>query len=118
MLLSVFFKKKIELIREARPDIAISTDIIVGFPGETEEDFNNTLKFCEKIGFSKIHVFPYSDRNGTVASKMKDKIPGNIKKERVHRLIELSNKLEKEYFDKFIGHEVDVLIEEEKDGLF
>ena len=62
--------------------------------------------------------FPYSDRIGTVASTMKDKIPGNIKKDRVHRLIELSNELEKEYYNRFIGKEVEVLIEEEKNGYF
>ena len=112
------FMNIVNEVRKIRKDISLTTDVIVGFPGETENDFNDTLKFCEKIGFSKIHVFPYSDRNGTVASRMKDKVPGNIKKDRVHKLIELSNKLEKAYFDKFIGREVEVLIEEEKDGLY
>ena len=113
-----YFMDKVNEIRSIRKDISLTTDVIVGFPGETDEDFEETLKFCEKIGFAKIHVFPYSDRNGTVASKITDKVPGNIKKERVHKLLELSNKLEKEYFNKFIGNEVEVLIEEEKDGYF
>ena len=113
-----YFLDKVKEIRSIRPDISLSTDIIVGFPGETEEDFNETLEFSKEIGFSKIHVFPYSDRDGTVASRMKDKVPGNIKKERVHKLIELSNELEREYFNKFIGKEVEVLIEEEKDGYY
>ena len=112
------FMNIVNEIRKIRPEISLTTDVIVGFPGETEEDFNETLKFCEKVGFAKIHVFPYSDRNGTVASKMKDKVPGNIKKDRVHRLINLSNKLEQKYFTKFIGKEVEVLIEEEKDNLY
>ena len=112
------FMNIVNEIRKIRPNISLTTDVIVGFPGETEEDFNETLKFCEKVGFAKIHVFPYSDRNGTVASKMKDKVPGNIKKDRVHRLINLSNKLEQKYFTKFIGSEVEVLIEEEKDNLY
>lgn len=112
------FMDIVNKIRSIRPNISLTTDVIVGFPGETEEDFNDTLNFCEKVGFAKIHVFPYSDRNGTVASKMKDKIPGDIKKERVRRLIELSNKLEQNYFKKFIGSEVEVLIEEEKDGIY
>ena len=112
------FMNIVNEIRKIRPEISLTTDVIVGFPGETEEDFNETLKFCEKVGFAKIHVFPYSDRNGTVASKMKDKVPGNIKKDRVHRLINLSNKLEQKYFTKFIGSEVEVLIEEEKDNLY
>ena len=112
------YRRIVDEVRKLRPNISLTTDIIVGFPGETEEDFEDTLKFSSEIGFAKIHVFPYSDRLGTVASKMSNKIPGNIKKERVHRLLELSNKLEREYFNKFIGSEVEVLIEEEKDGYF
>ena len=107
-------EQNVDKIRENRNDISLTTDVIVGFPGETEEDFEETLDFCEEIGFTKIHVFPYSDRSGTVASRMKDKIPGNIKKDRVRRLIDLSNKLEKEYYLKHIGKEDDVLIEEVK----
>lgn len=113
-----YFKEMVDKIRSIRPDISLTTDIIVGFPGETDEDFLETLSFSKEIGFSKIHVFPYSDRIGTVASTMKDKIPGNIKKDRVHKLIELSNELEKEYYNRFIGKEVEVLIEEEKNGYF
>ncbi len=112
------FMNIVNIIRSIRPDISLTTDVIVGFPGESEEDFNDTLNFCKKVGFSKIHVFPYSDRNGTVASKMKNKIPGNIKKERVHKLLELSNELEREYFNKFMNHEVEVLIEENKEGFY
>ena len=113
-----YFEDKVKQIRKLRPGIALSTDVIVGFPGETDEDFNDTLSFCEKIGFSKIHVFPYSDRSGTVASKMNNKVPGNIKKERVHKLIELSNKLEHKYIDAFINKNVSVLIEEHKDDYY
>ena len=82
-----YFINKVNEIRNIRPNISLTTDVIVGFPGESEEDFKETLDFCKEIGFAKIHVFPYSDRNGTVASRMKDKIPGNIKKDRVHKLI-------------------------------
>lgn len=113
-----YFINKVNEIRSIRPNISLTTDVIVGFPGESEEDFKETLDFCKEIGFAKIHVFPYSDRNGTVASRMKDKIPGNIKKDRVHKLIELSNIMEREYFDKFISKNVSVLIEEEKDGIY
>ncbi len=112
------FMSIVEKTRSIRPNISLTTDVIVGFPGETEEDFKETLDFCRKVDFAKIHVFPYSDRNGTVASKMKDKVIGNIKKDRVHRLIELSNKLEMNYFNSFIGKEVTVLIEEEKDNMY
>ena len=107
-----FFEKKIQEIRNIRPDISITTDIIVGHPYETEENFLECLDFVRKIGFSKIHVFPYSIREGTAAAKMPNQVPGNIKKDRVKRLISLSNELEKEYYQKFIGKSVDVLIEE------
>lgn len=113
-----YFIKKINEIRNIRPDISITTDVIVGFPGETENDFNETYEFCKELKFSKIHVFPYSDREGTVASKMKDKVNGNIKKMRVKKLIELSTMLEKAYYDSFKGKEIEVLIEEYKDGYF
>jgi threonylcarbamoyladenosine tRNA methylthiotransferase MtaB len=108
----------VKVIKSKRPGISLSTDIIVGFPGETEEDFNDTMDLCREVGFSKIHVFPYSDRNGTVASKMKDKVDGNVKKQRVHELMNLSNELEKKYFEDNLGKEVEVLIEEFKDGYY
>ena len=111
-----YFINKIEEIRSIRPDIAISTDIIVGFPGETEELFEETLNNSRKIGFSKIHVFPYSIRNNTPAAKFKNQVDGNIKKDRVKRLISLSEELEEEYMKKFIGKKLDVLIERYEDG--
>ncbi|MBR2139033.1 MAG: tRNA (N(6)-L-threonylcarbamoyladenosine(37)-C(2))-methylthiotransferase MtaB [Bacilli bacterium] len=112
------FLEKVEEIKSIRKDISLSTDVIVGFPGETEENFLETLDTCRKVGFSKIHVFPYSDRNGTVASRMKNKVDGNVKKDRVKRLMELSDELEREYFEKFIGKEVEVLVEEEKENIY
>ena len=107
-----YFYNKISEIRNIRPDISISTDIIVGFPGETDEDFISTLEFSKKIFFSKIHVFPYSIRTGTPASKFPNQIDGNVKKERCHKLLELSKELEVEYMNKFIGSSDSVLIEE------
>ena len=111
-----YFINKIEEIRSIRPDIAISTDIIVGFPGETEELFQETLNNSRRIGFSKIHVFPYSVRNNTPAAKFKNQVDGNIKKDRVKRLISLSEELEEEYMKKFISKKLDVLIERYEDG--
>ncbi|MDY2888176.1 MAG: tRNA (N(6)-L-threonylcarbamoyladenosine(37)-C(2))-methylthiotransferase MtaB [Candidatus Caccosoma sp.] len=99
-------------------DIAISTDIIVGFPNETEEDFMETIKTSKEIGYSKIHVFPFSSRKGTVASKMKNQINGNIKKERCNELISLSNKLGYEYNKKFLNKVVSVLIEEKENDYY
>ena len=111
--LTNYFEAKVKKIREIRPDISLTTDVIVGFPGETEEEFQETLDFVSKIKFTKVHVFPYSRRKGTKADTMPNQIPENIKKERVKRLIDLSNKLEKEYLDLFFNKEVEVLIEEE-----
>lgn len=111
-----YFEDKIKEIRSIRPNIAITTDIIVGFPGETEEDFLETLKVSKEIGFSKIHVFPFSPRTGTAAAKMLDVVPDVQKKERVKRLMALSQTLEEEYFNKFKGQEVEVLVEKIDNG--
>lgn len=107
-----YYEEVIKKIRSIRSDIAITTDIIVGFPTESDELFNETLEFAKKIKFSKIHVFPYSKREGTVASKMSDQIDEEVKRGRVKKLILLSDALEKEYLDKFLGKELDILIEE------
>lgn len=107
-----YFFDKIDMIRSVRPDISITTDVIVGFPGETEEIFLETMETCKKINFSKIHAFPYSERKGTKASMMDGKVPESVKHERVKKLLELSEKLEKSYYDKFKGKNKDVLIEE------
>lgn len=110
------YLEKIEQIRKIRPDISISTDVIVGFPGETEELFLESYNFCKKIGFSKIHVFPYSVRTGTAAAKFPNQVDAKIKKERVKKLTELSNQLEESYMNQFIGQKVEVLIERTIDG--
>lgn len=107
-----YFFDKIDMIRSIRPDISITTDVIVGFPGETEEMFLETMETCKKINFSKIHAFPYSERKGTKASMMDGKVPESVKHERVKKLLELSDSLEKSYYDKFKGKKLDVLIEE------
>lgn len=107
-----YFFDKIDMIRSVRPDISITTDVIVGFPGETEEMFLETMQTCKKINFSKIHAFPYSERKGTKASMMDGKVPESVKHERVKKLLELSDSLEKSYYDKFKGKKLDVLIEE------
>ena len=109
------FLKKIKEIRECIPDINITTDVITGFPSETESDFEECLEFCETVGFSKIHTFPYSERTGTVAAKMPNQVPVNIRKERAKRLIALSDKLELIYNQDQIGKTFPVLIEEVKD---
>ena len=110
-----YFIEKINEIRKVRPDISITTDIIVGFPGETEEMFLETIETVKKINFSKVHVFPYSERKGTKASMLGGKVKENVKHERVKKLMELSNELEKNYYNKFKGKKMDVIIEEVTD---
>ncbi len=102
----------IDKIRTIRPDINITTDLIVGFPTETEENFNESLETVKKIKFGKVHVFPFSKRDGTGAARMKNIVSDTAKKERTHKMIELSNKLEEEYYQKFVGKVLNVLIEE------
>lgn len=111
-----YFKNKIEEIREIRPNISISTDVIVGFPGESRELFLETINTCREIGFSKLHVFPYSERRGTASARIDGKIDGGEKKNRARQLIEVSEELEINYMNKFINKEVEVLIEEVIDG--
>ena len=111
-----YFGEKIAEIRQIRPNIAISTDIIVGFPGETEAMFQETLAISQKLAFSKIHVFPFSPRKGTVAAAMDNQVSEAEKHERVKRLMALSAELEKKYYQKFQGQMVDVLIEKSADG--
>lgn len=107
-----YYEEKIKKIRMIRPDISITTDIIVGFPYETDKLFNETLEFSRKINFSKIHVFPYSIRLGTSAANMPNQVDESIKKERVKKLMDLSEIMEKEYYNKFVGKELDILVEE------
>lgn len=108
------FLDKVNLLRIARPDIAITTDVIVGFPTESEEDFINSLNFIKEIKFAKVHVFPYSTRKNTPASKMKQ-LDENVKKERTKKLIKISDELEYNYYQEYIGKTYDVLFEQSND---
>ena len=112
------FREIVKRLRNAYNDVNLTTDIIVGFPGETEEEFEKTYHFLDEIKFYKMHVFKYSQRKGTKAAVMQNQIPGDIKELRSRRLIELSNKNEFEINQKYIGKKVEVLFEEEKEGVF
>ena len=112
------FKEIVERLRNTYKDVMLTTDIIVGFPGETEEEFRETYKFLKDIKFYKMHIFKYSPRKGTKAAEMKNQVNGNIKEERSRKLIELSDENEKEYNKRYIGKEVEILFEEEKEGLY
>lgn len=111
-----YYYKKIEQIRKIRPMISITTDVIVGFPGEDEKLFEKTIETCKKIGFAKIHVFPFSLRNGTKAEELPNHLSNEEKKKRSRKLLEVSKELENNYFSKFIGKSESVLIEQYKDG--
>lgn len=112
------YKEAVELLKEYYPDASFTTDVIVGFPGETEEEFEKTYQFLKEINFYKMHVFKYSQRRGTVAEKMPNQIDGNIKEIRSNRLIELSEQNENNHNLKYIGKTVKVLFEEFENGYF
>ncbi len=105
------YEKIVKELRDEIKDVSITTDIIVGFPGETEEEFSKTYDFLNRIEFSKIHVFKYSPRKGTRAASMRKQIDGRIKEERSSKVIELDKKLEKQFMNKFLGKNMDVLYE-------
>lgn len=113
-----YFINRIEYIKSIKKDVSITTDVITGFPGETDMEHLESMETIKKIGFTKVHVFPYSDRYNTVASKMSNKVDGNVKKERVKDLLMLSDELENSFNSKFYGRVLPVLIEEEKDSYF
>lgn len=112
------YAEGVRLLREAFEDLSLTTDIIVGFPGETEAEFAETLAFAEKIGFSKINVFPFSPRRGTAAWDMPDAVDPAVKKERCRRLLDLSDRLERRFREAYVGKTVEVLFESEKDGRY
>jgi threonylcarbamoyladenosine tRNA methylthiotransferase MtaB len=105
------FGEKIEKIRHALPGVAITTDVIVGFPGETEEMFRNGYRFMEQMQFSEMHVFPYSKRTGTPAARMEDQVDEEVKNERVHELIDLSENMQLAYAKQFVGEVLEVIPE-------
>ena len=112
------FELSCELLRKVYPNVSITTDVIVGFPNETDDDFKTTYDFLKKIKFYKMHIFKYSPKKGTVAIKMKNQIDGKVKEERSKKLIELSNQNQNDYNESYIGKTVKVLFEEYKNGYF
>jgi threonylcarbamoyladenosine tRNA methylthiotransferase MtaB len=105
------FLEKIDSLRRAMNEPAFSTDVIVGFPGETEADFEKTLAACEAAGFMKIHIFPYSVRRGTPAASFPGQVPGDQKKERCRRLGELEQRLARRYHQQLLGKPLTILVE-------
>ncbi len=113
---SAFYEDLVERIRKVFPLSAISTDIMVGFPAETDEEFRQSLKFAEKIGFSKTHVFAYSRRKGTLADKMDGQISSALKKERSQKMISVSLESEEKFLNSLIGKTLFVLFESQENG--
>ena len=112
------YKEATEILRKFYPNANFTTDVIVGFPGETNEEFNQTYKFLKEIEFYKMHIFKYSPRKGTVAEKLPNQVDGNIKEERSKKLIELSNNMQNEKNSQYIGKTVKVLFEEYENGYY
>ncbi len=112
------YKKLIAELREKIPGLALTTDLIVGFPGETEENFQETLETLKEIQFSGIHVFPYSQRTGTPAATYPNQVSNEVKKDRVHRVQALEKDIAKKYRSQFLGQVVHVLAEEIKNGYY
>ncbi len=111
-----YFLKRISYIKEMIPDISVTTDLIVGFPGETEELFNETIRTLEKINFTKIHTFPYSKRDGTKAAEMSNQVPEDIKKCRVRQVLSLSERSEINYYHQKVNNTYDGIVETRKDN--
>lgn len=109
------YLEKVEMLRQFIDKTAVTTDVIVGFPGETEEEFSRTEAFLEKVRFYEMHIFKYSKRAGTKAAQMDGQVPENVKAQRSSRLLQLEARLSKEYRQTFIGTEAEVLFEEEKE---
>lgn len=112
------YRDAVATLRKYYPEASFTTDVIVGFPGETDEEFAKTYEFLKEIDFYRLHVFKYSPRRGTVAEKMPNQIEGNKKEERSNKLIELSNSTENKHNQSYIGKTVKVLFEEFEDGFF
>lgn len=112
------YKEATEILRKFYPNANFTTDVIVGFPGETDEEFDQTYQFLKEIGFYKMHIFKYSPRKGTVAEKLPNQVDGNIKEERSKKLIELSNNMQNEKNSQYIGKTVKVLFEEYENGYY
>ena len=112
------FRNVVKLIRDNYQDAILTADVIVGFPEETEEEFQKTYDYLKEIKFYKTHVFKYSPRKGTKAAEMKNQIDGNVKEQRSKKLIELSNQFEKQYNQSYVGKEVEILWEEKKKNVY
>ena len=112
------YYESVTFLHEAYDRPAVTTDLIVGFPGETEEEFQQTLDFIQKCAFSAMHIFPYSKRPGTPAAKLPGQVLNAVKEERAHRAAQIARTMQDAYLDRWVGKTVPVLFEEEREGLW
>ena len=112
------YYESVKFLHEVYDQPAVTTDLIVGFPGETEEEFQQTLDFIQKCAFSAMHIFPYSKRPGTPAAKLPGQVLNAVKEERAHRAAQIARTMQDAYLDSWVGETVPVLFEEERDGLW
>lgn len=112
------YRRGVANLRTAFPDSAITTDLIVGFPGETEADFEESRRFCEEIGFAQMHIFPYSVREGTLASRLPNRVSDEVKTERAHIMLSLAADMKRRFCEGFIGKQLPVLFEQQKNGMW
>ena len=112
------FRNAVKNLRSAFPDAAITTDLIVGFPGETDEDFEKSVAFCEEISFAQMHIFPYSVREGTAAALLPDRVSDGDKDKRTHIMLKSAADMKKAFYEKHIGQTLPVLFEQQKKGLW
>ncbi|MBQ2890777.1 MAG: tRNA (N(6)-L-threonylcarbamoyladenosine(37)-C(2))-methylthiotransferase MtaB [Clostridia bacterium] len=112
------YKKAVKLLRDNIPDTSITTDLMVGFPGETDEEFEKSYEFCKSIGFMQMHIFKYSIRKGTRAEKFPDQISKKVKEERSKKMLSLAEDMKKAFYEKYEGRETQVLFEVENDGIY
>ena len=112
------YQRKVSLIRDSVPDTAITTDVIIGFPGETEEEFQETMDFCRRMQFARIHVFPYSPRPGTEAAKMPQAVPDKVRKQRSQQMLALAGESAQSFHKEYLGRTLEVLWEQHKGGIW
>jgi threonylcarbamoyladenosine tRNA methylthiotransferase MtaB len=112
------YEKSVSLVRAAVPEAAVTTDVIAGFPGETETEFEESLEFCRRMKFARIHVFPYSPRSGTLAARMPNPVPDAVKRQRTERMLALAEESARVFARQFDGSLMPILWEKKSGGLW
>ena len=112
------YRRAVELLRRELPDTAITTDLMVGFPGETQEEFSESYNFCKEIGFSQMHIFPYSIRKGTAAEKFPHQVPESVKADRTHKMLTLAAEMKETFYRSYLGKTIPVLLEQKEGNLW